>query len=846
MGISQSSRNAPRPGVMRCVRATARRLPLTIALLGAMLVAGWWGGTMFHPIADNPALLRRVGYGVDALREGHFWTLLTSILFTWKPWMLQTIALSVVLFVLPLELLAGSRRALITFLGSHVAGYVMTSVVVTLPAAALGIGWGTSFASVRDVGASAGAFGCAAALTWFLPRRWTRPAQVALAAYLGYWLVTTHWIWDIEHAVAALTGYGLGRFWAGSAGTEGAIVRARQAGRPWDRRRIRQTMAALVAVTGLTNLVSVLLAGTDRTVPGWVNQIPGAVLNGSRSFVVLAGFLLILLGRGLAQGRRTAWLAALLLLEGSAIAHTLKGLHLQEAAIASIAAVLLATQIEAFRVQPDRPSLTRAGRSIAGLAGGFLVYAVIGLYLFRGEFSPAMGSREAIEELLARLVFLSSNAFTGDTERARWFLGSLSLVWVAFVIYAAVVLLRPRLKPGEIALTDRARVEEILRERGRTTTSPMTLWPGITAMLSADRQGYLGYRLVGDVALALGDPIGPAETIEPLIDEFLALCATSGWTPCFYAVTPAVLTLFPGRDLATIQVGEDAIVPLASLAFTGKRWQDVRTAMNKAAREGVRFEWFDQATGDRRIQSQLWEISRAWLEEKGLPEMGFTLGKLTETPEPSIRTAVALDESGMVHGFVTWLPVYAAHGWVIDLMRRRPGGMRGVMEFLIARSAMALRDEGFDMISLATAPLARVDRPGEDVTVLQRGLSLIAQRLDAFYHIGPLFEFKRKFDPAWSPVYLAYPGFASLPKITLAIVRAYLPGLGVPELAAQIGATAVALPRRWHPSRPAQATDPHASGAASVIDVGGSADEPSPAPGNHERTPSPGDRPSAR
>lgn len=69
-------------------------------------------------------------------------------------------------------------------------------------------------------------------------------------------------------------------------------------------------------------------------------------------------------------------------------------------------------------------------------------------------------------------------------------------------------------------------------------------------------------------------------------------------------------------------------------------------------------------------------------------------------------------------------------------MRRRGGGFRGVIEFLIASAAQSCRDEGAKFLSLSGAPLARLDlgeqlgglqdfagRAGAGVSAAVRGLS---------------------------------------------------------------------------------------------------------------------------
>ena len=79
----------------------------------------------------------------------------------------------------------------------------------------------------------------------------------------------------------------------------------------------------------------------------------------------------------------------------------------------------------------------------------------------------------------------------------------------------------------------------------------------------------------------------------------------------------------------SIQVAEEALIDLPSLEFKGKAWQDVRTAMNQAAKQGIELRLGALADQPRGIQTQVRAISTEWVQDKGPPELGFTLGAWT-------------------------------------------------------------------------------------------------------------------------------------------------------------------------------------------------------------------------
>jgi lysylphosphatidylglycerol synthetase-like protein (DUF2156 family) len=221
------------------------------------------------------------------------------------------------------------------------------------------------------------------------------------------------------------------------------------------------------------------------------------------------------------------------------------------------------------------------------------------------------------------------------------------------------------------------------------------------------------------------------------------------------------------------------VLSLPDLTFTGKKWQDVRTALNKAAKAGISAEWIMYAHAPLAITDQVRAISEEWVADKGLPEMGFTLGGLDELADPEVRCLIAVDADRTVHGITSWLPVYRdgmAVGWTLDFMRRREGGFRGVMEFLIASAVQRFQAENAEFLSLSGAPLARLDR-GRQPDAVQRLLDVSGRALEPVYGFGSLLAFKAKFQPEYRPLFLCYPDTAALPAIGLAIARAYLPEL---------------------------------------------------------------------
>ncbi|MBC7591373.1 MAG: DUF2156 domain-containing protein, partial [Salinibacterium sp.] len=268
------------------------------------------------------------------------------------------------------------------------------------------------------------------------------------------------------------------------------------------------------------------------------------------------------------------------------------------------------------------------------------------------------------------------------------------------------------------------------------------------------------------------------------VRQFAVFCDDNGWTPVFYSVDNEFQLQFQAMGWSTMVVAEETIVHPATFSTQGKSWQDVRSSINRAERHGVHAVWTSWAKLSVAHSAQIEAISESWVADKKLPELGFTLGGLDELRDPDVAVLLAVGDDDVVEAVTSWMPTYREGeiiGWTLDFMRRRPGSMNGVMEFLIASAALLMQQRGIEFMSLSAAPLARRESASEASDGTDRLLAFLARSLEPVYGFQSLFTFKQKFKPELKAMLMAYPDPLALPAIGAALGRAYLPSLSVSQ-----------------------------------------------------------------
>ena len=535
-----------------------------------------------------------------------------------------------------------------------------------------------------------------------------------------------------------------------------------------ERRRIRWFFAGLLVISGILEIVGALLSHHRVR-----SQLLGSLLGqditlGGRTGAVLTGLGLLLLAGGIARGKRVALRTTLVLLAATIVFDLVKDLDFESAALSAWILFGLWWFRQHFEADSE-PSRVRWGLALlVGGVGLAILYALFGTVVLGNQLVGESGPVQRLESVAAGLAG-NPTMYRALTARARWFLDTLPVVSYGLVLFALLQLLRPVFAP-RAATADRERVHELLKKWGRNHISHLAVF-GAESYHWFDDEGCVAFSVQGRTALVLGDPICPPELVKKGLDDFVAYCERQDWIPAFYQVD--LERAYREATFTLVPIGSEALVQTQSFGLQGKERRDLRYAVKRCDKEGVQITFLSGPEAMAAHSQQLHELSARWLQRRRGPELSYSLGTLSTLTDPDITVGLAFAPEGRLEAFVSWLPVPARKGWTLDLMRRRPDSIYGVMETLIVRSIEEAARGGVDEVSLGVAP--RVIASGDTSDPADRALRAMYWGLDRFQRTRSLYFFKSKFSPHWEDRYLAAPNASTLPEVLIALVRAHMP-----------------------------------------------------------------------
>jgi lysyl-tRNA synthetase class 2 len=535
----------------------------------------------------------------------------------------------------------------------------------------------------------------------------------------------------------------------------------------------RGTVARMVQFVGLTNVVCCVLPPGPHRLSPLAEMLPTTGMITARAVAGVVGVLLVHLGTGLRRGKRRAWQLALGLCGLSAALHLVKG----GAVPAAIALALFGTLLVKRRHFPargdqrHRRSAFRAG--VLFLCSGFVLgFAEIAVRAGRLVGNP--GIREWAEHAALGLIGVTGPVRFQHPAAAEMVTVSTGAFGLLAFACAGVLLLRPPARQVPPTPDEQERLRELLARRGDgDSLGYFALRPDKLLHWMPCGKAVVAYRVINGVSLASGDPIGLRSLWPEAIGRWLADCAEHGWTPAVLGCGTAGGQAYQRAGLRVIEVGDEAILDVATFSLHGRAMRGVRQAVARMRRAGYTCRVARQRDLDAATLAEAVRCSAEYRD--GKVERGFSmaLSRLGEPADGDCLLVLCHDGDGRLRGLLQFVP-WGARDLSLDLMRGDRTAPNGLTELMIVAAAEAAGDLGVTRISLNFAVLrsvfARAEQLGAGPVIRLSGRLL--RMVSRVWQIESLYRANAKYQPAWQPRFLCFPSARDLPRIAIAALRA--------------------------------------------------------------------------
>jgi lysylphosphatidylglycerol synthetase-like protein (DUF2156 family) len=325
---------------------------------------------------------------------------------------------------------------------------------------------------------------------------------------------------------------------------------------------------------------------------------------------------------------------------------------------------------------------------------------------------------------------------------------SFDLLGNVVLVAAAVLLMWPtsaRPNPADLP-----RIFSLVDATKGDPLAPFAMQSSKCYHFSADGTAAIAYRTRLGFAVVSGDPIGDEARFGPLVADFAAICHMRGWRIVVLGCSERRLTLWfntalLGRKLTAVPIGRDVVVDVAAFDMVGRKYRNLRQAVQRTKNAGVTTEVVDEHCLDDVLLAELTEVILA-SSSGSRTERGFSmsLDRTLEGRYPGVTLIIARDQTGRVQGFHRYATAGAGTEMTLDVPWRRRGAPNGIDERLSVDMILLARDQGTQRLSLAFAAFPEIFT--DKNRSLARSLVFTAVHLgDPLIALESLYRYLRKF-----------------------------------------------------------------------------------------------------
>lgn len=356
-------------------------------------------------------------------------------------------------------------------------------------------------------------------------------------------------------------------------------------------------------------------------------------------------------------------------------------------------------------------------------------------------------------------------------------------IWVAIVILVAVLsFFRAQHMASRTQEEDRA-LRSLLYSWGQADSlGYFATRDNRCVVFSTDGKACVSYGIAAGIALAAGDPIGERSSWGDAIRNFHRVAYEAGYVPAVVSASSRGAEAYRAEaKMSARLMGDEAIVRPARFDLRAESSRALRAAARRVRRAGVSIE---VARQHELSAEELHELANAARNYRVGDERGFSmaLGREFAPEDDNTLVVVARGEDGTIECLLTFVP-WGAHGISLDLMRRKPDSVNGVIEAMVLELIDVARDQGIEGISLNFAMFRKVFVEGEAVDARWRKklLFLAFRQASKVWQLESLYESNARYQPEWHSRYFCYPSDPTVSMVLLAagMLEGFLPALSL-------------------------------------------------------------------
>lgn len=516
---------------------------------------------------------------------------------------------------------------------------------------------------------------------------------------------------------------------------------------------LRILPASIIFILGVVNMISAITPAIPARLRLLRHLVQEDVIATSNTLVFVFGLLLVILSVFLLQGSRRAWLIGLCITGLSMVGHILKAGDYEEALLAFLAAGSLIYTRRQYKLRPH-PKLTRISYQVMIYSVlALLAYGIVSFYFIdRRHFGTEFNLWTSVKIIFRMFFLFDDSGLLPKTVFAQNFLNSIYISGALVLSFIMFSLVKPYFTKPYNSDNDKTLADDIISRYGNSALDYFKTYPDKFFFFSEDRQGFISFKITRHFAFVLENPVCPdGDSFKALVRSFDKFCDENGFVSVYYRTPSQSLDLFRSLGKKAMPIGEEAIVDLTTFTLDGGKMKTTRSAINRLVSEGYDIKVYQPPIKEGLMQ-KLEQVSDDWLESLGRKEVAFTQGVFDRTilKDQVIVTVENTEEK--VFAFLNIIPDYAPGETTYDLIRKVNDAPNGVLDMLLAKTLIYLKQEGYQSVNMGLAPMSGI----EGVNLTEKTIRYAYENLKLFGHFKGLRKYKDKFFPRWEKKYLVY------------------------------------------------------------------------------------------